>query len=135
MVASFPAAWLAPCGGCPGAGGQGGGPGRGVSGRGGHAPPRPGAAGAACGGALRSRITTNGGDAAWVFKGGSMNRAIAAAVLLLIAALASATQLTRSTSSTSGGYYSPNQATRGKDLYGKNCSSCHLPTLKGDCPG
>ena len=64
-----------------------------------------------------------------------MNRVIAAAVLVLTAGLAGATQLPRSTSSPSGGYYSLDQARRGKDVYGKNCSSCHLDTLKGDCPG
>ena len=64
-----------------------------------------------------------------------MNRAIAAAVLVFTAGLAGYTQLTRSTSSSSGGYYSLNQAKRGKDLYGKNCSSCHLDTLKANCSG
>ena len=64
-----------------------------------------------------------------------MNRVIAAAVLVLTAGLAGATQLPRSTSSPSGGYYSLDQARRGKDVYAKNCSSCHLDTLKGDCPG
>src|SRR5437867_4061369 len=64
-----------------------------------------------------------------------MNRAIAAAVLMFIAGVAGYTQLPRSTRTTSGGYYSLDQARRGKDLYGKNCSSCHLDTLKGNCPG
>src|SRR2546427_12866662 len=64
-----------------------------------------------------------------------MNRAIAAAILVFTAGLAGYTQLTRSTSSTSGGYYSLDQAKRGKDLYGKNCGRCHLGTLKGNCPG
>jgi mono/diheme cytochrome c family protein len=64
-----------------------------------------------------------------------MNRVIAAAVIVFIAGLAGATQLTRSTSSTTDGYYSLNQAKRGKELYGQNCSSCHLETLKGNCPG
>ncbi len=64
-----------------------------------------------------------------------MNRAIAAAVLVFTVGLAGYTQLTRSPSSTSGGYYGLNQAKRGKDLYGKNCSSCHLDTLKANCSG
>ena len=58
---------------------------------------------------------------------------VAAAVLMM--ALAVYAQSNRTASPTGHAFYSAEQAQRGKVLYGQNCSTCHLETLKGNCAG
>jgi mono/diheme cytochrome c family protein len=60
--------------------------------------------------------------------------ALAAAAVLTMA-LAVYAQSTRPANPAGHAFYSAEQAERGKTLYGQNCSTCHLPTLKGNCSG
>ena len=58
--------------------------------------------------------------------------ALAAAAVVTMA-LAVYAQSTRPANPAGHAFYSAEQAERGKTLYGQNCSTCHLPTLKGNC--
>ena len=64
-----------------------------------------------------------------------MYRFVAVAAVMLIMALGVYAQSTRTGSQARHAFYSAQQAQRGKALYAQHCSTCHLPTLKGNCPG
>jgi mono/diheme cytochrome c family protein len=62
-----------------------------------------------------------------------MRRLIIAIALVLAVAVGGYTQTTRLANSSSPSY-SKDQADRGKVVYGRYCSKCHLENLKGNCP-
>jgi mono/diheme cytochrome c family protein len=64
-----------------------------------------------------------------------MYRFVAVAAVVLTMALGVYAQSTRTGTPARHAFYSAEQAQRGKGLYTQYCSTCHLPTLKGNCPG
>jgi mono/diheme cytochrome c family protein len=64
-----------------------------------------------------------------------MYRFVAVAAVVLTMALGVYAQSTRTGNQARRAFYSAEQAQRGKALYTQNCSTCHLPNLKGNCPG
>jgi cytochrome c5 len=64
-----------------------------------------------------------------------MYRFVAVAAVVLTMALGVYAQSTRTGNQARHAFYSAEQARRGKALYTQHCSTCHLPTLKGNCPG
>lgn len=63
-----------------------------------------------------------------------MNRLIAVAALVFAIGVGGYAQSPGQSSSESQATYSKSQADRGKALYGQYCSTCHLESLKGNCP-
>jgi len=63
-----------------------------------------------------------------------MYRLIIATMLVLAIAVGGYTQTSRLTTNSSSPSYGKEQADRGKALYSRYCSKCHLENLKGSCP-
>src|SRR5215831_9801673 len=56
------------------------------------------------------------------------------AALVVAVSLRTYSQSSRTVSPASSGFYSIEQAQRGKALYSRSCSKCHLDNLRGNCP-
>src|ERR1700704_3325833 len=63
-----------------------------------------------------------------------MHRLIIATTLVLAAAVGGYTQTGRLATNSSSPSYGKEQADRGKVVYSRYCSKCHLENLKGNCP-
>ena len=63
-----------------------------------------------------------------------MYRLTIATMLILAIAVGGYTQTSRLTTNSSSPSYGKEQADRGKALYSRYCSKCHLENLKGSCP-
>ena len=63
-----------------------------------------------------------------------MYRLTIATMLVLAIAVGGYTQTSRLTTNSSSPSYGKEQADRGKALYSRYCSKCHLENLKGSCP-
>src|SRR5437016_1117866 len=55
-------------------------------------------------------------------------------ILVMTVSLRTYTQSTRTANTASRAFYNVEQAQRGKALYSRNCSKCHLDNLQGNCP-